>query len=98
MHSARTERTALVIGCGVGGPVVAMALQRAGIDSAIYEAQTGNADCLGSFLNTATNGLDALKVIDADRQVLADGFPTAGMHLWSGTGKHLGEAEGLPLT
>ena len=30
--------TALVIGSGVAGPVAAMALRRAGIDAAVYEA------------------------------------------------------------
>jgi 2-polyprenyl-6-methoxyphenol hydroxylase-like FAD-dependent oxidoreductase len=30
---------ALIIGGGVAGPVVAMALQRAGVDATVYEAQ-----------------------------------------------------------
>ena len=31
-------RTALVIGGGIAGPVLATALRRAGIDAAVYEA------------------------------------------------------------
>jgi FAD-dependent urate hydroxylase len=82
---------ALIVGCGIGGPVAAMALRRAGIDATIYEAYDRPADFLGSFLNVASNGLDALRTLDAHRQVLSDGFPTPRMVMWSGTGKRLGE-------
>jgi FAD-dependent urate hydroxylase len=93
-----TQQNALVIGCGIGGPVAAMALQRAGIDAVIYEAYDRPADFLGSFLNVASNGLDALRTLDAHRQVLSDGFPTPRMVMWSGTGKRLGEmANGVTL-
>jgi FAD-dependent urate hydroxylase len=91
-------RTAIVIGCGIGGPVVAMALKRAGIEPVVYEAHEGDADYAGSFLNTASNGLDALGTLGVGKQVLADGFPTPRMVMWSGTGKRLGEvANGLTL-
>jgi len=92
------RNTALVIGCGIGGPVVAMALQRVGIDATVFEAHEGSAEFVGSFLNTASNGLDALKAIDAHHEVLARGFPTPRMVMWSGSGKRLGEvANGLRL-
>lgn len=97
MHS-HTKRQALIIGCGIGGPVAAMALQRAGIDAVIYEAYDRPADFLGSFLNVASNGLDALRTLDAHQHVLREGFPTPRMVMWSGTGKRLGEvANGLTL-
>jgi FAD-dependent urate hydroxylase len=96
--TTRSKKTAIVIGCGIGGPVMAMALRRAGIEPVIYEAHEGSADYVGSFLNTASNGLDALRTLDADKQVLTDGFPTPRMVMWSGTGKHLGEvANGVTL-
>ena len=92
------KHTVLVIGCGIGGPVVAMALQRAGIEAVIYEAYEQASDFAGSFLNTASNGLDALRAIDAHTQALAHGFPTPRMVMWSGTGKRLGEvANGMAL-
>ena len=92
------RRTALIIGCGIGGPVAAMALQKVGIDATVFEAHEGNAEFVGSFLNTASNGLDALKAIDAHHEVLAHGFPTPRMVMWSGSGKRLGEvANGLRL-
>ena len=94
-----TRKTALVIGCGIGGPVVAMALQKVGLDATVFEAREGSAEFAGSFLNTASNGLDALKAIEAHHEVLARGFPTPRMVMWSGSGKRLGEvANGLRLS
>ena len=81
---------ALIVGAGVCGPVAAMALQRAGIDTTVYEAHLPTAESAGSYLTVATNGLDALRAIGADRRVLAAGFPTPEMVMFSGTGKRLG--------
>jgi FAD-dependent urate hydroxylase len=83
-------KKALVVGGGVAGPVAAMALQRAGIDPVVYEAYTGGADDAGAFLTFASNGLDALRAIDAHNLVVDKGFPTPRMEIQSGTGKHLG--------
>src|SRR5438876_3892925 len=51
----RQKRKALIIGCGVAGPVVALFLQRAGIEAEIYEARAESTDYGGSFLNMACN-------------------------------------------
>ena len=84
-------KKALIIGGGVAGPVAAMALQQAGVDSVVYEAYAGGADDAGAFLTFASNGLDALRAIDAHHLVLAEGFPTPRMEIQSGTGRHLGD-------
>ena len=90
---------ALVIGGGIAGPVAAMALQRAGIESTIFEASPGPSDGVGSFLTVASNGLDALRAIDAHLPVVGSGIRTERMVLSSGTGKCLGVLEaGIPLT
>jgi FAD-dependent urate hydroxylase len=81
---------ALIAGGGIAGPVTAMALQRAGIEAVVYEAHVPGAADAGSYLTVATNGLDALRAIDADKPVLAAGFPTPTNVLWSGTGRRLG--------
>jgi FAD-dependent urate hydroxylase len=81
--------TALIVGGGVAGPVTAMALQHAGIDAAVYEADTPTTGEVGSYLSVAANGIDALRAIDAHRPVLAAGFPTPTNVLWSGRGKRL---------
>src|SRR5215203_7128056 len=83
-------KRALIVGGGVAGPVAAMALRQAGIDSVVYEAYAGGADGAGAFLTFASNGLDALRTIDAHRLVLAEGFPTPHMEIQSGNGKPLG--------
>src|SRR5215204_3920546 len=86
---SRTKK-ALIAGGGIAGPVTAMALQRAGMESVVYEAYTGGAEDAGAFLTFASNGLDALRAIDAHHLVLEEGFPTPRMEIQSGTGKHLG--------
>ncbi|WP_113699017.1 FAD-dependent monooxygenase [Nonomuraea lactucae] len=89
---------ALIIGCGIGGPATAMALQRAGIEAEVFEVYPASAEGVGAFLNVASNGLDALRVLGAHRKVMAAGIPTPHMVMWSGTGKRLGEvANGLAL-
>lgn len=84
--------TALIIGAGVAGPATALALQKAGIDSVVYEAHPHSADGVGVFLTVASNGVDALRVLGADQPVLAAGFATPGITLRSGTGKKLGSS------
>ncbi|MGP3959909.1 FAD-dependent oxidoreductase [Nonomuraea sp. 3N208] len=89
---------ALVIGCGIAGPVTAMALREVGIEAEIFEAYGQGAENVGSFLNIASNGLAALRVLGAHRQVLDTAIPTPRMVMWSGSGKRLGEvANGLRL-
>jgi FAD-dependent urate hydroxylase len=93
-----TVRKTLVIGGGIGGPVAAMALQRAGIQATVYEATEVPADYAGLFLNTSSNGLDVLRTLGIDVTRRADGFPMPQMVMWSGTGKRLGEvANGVRL-
>src|SRR5918998_4461684 len=87
-----TNKKALIIGGGIAGPVTAMALQRAGIESVVYEAYDTSAGLdAGAFLTVAVNGLDALRSLDAHEPVLAAGFPTRSIEFFSGTGKRLGE-------
>ncbi|GLW09648.1 FAD-dependent oxidoreductase [Microtetraspora sp. NBRC 13810] len=83
-------RKALVIGGGVAGPAAAMALQKAGIESVVYEAYPNPADDVGVFLTVATNGIDALRTIGSDEGVVAAGFPTPKITLRNSGGKNLG--------
>jgi FAD-dependent urate hydroxylase len=87
----RGEGPVLVIGAGIAGPVAAMALQRVGLDCAVYEAYPEPAHGIGAFMTVASNGLDALAALEADQPVMDAGFPTLGMAMWSGTGRKLGE-------
>jgi 2-polyprenyl-6-methoxyphenol hydroxylase-like FAD-dependent oxidoreductase len=90
--ATRKQRKALIVGGGIAGPAAAMALRRAGIDTVVYEAYAGGADAAGAFLTFASNGMDALRAIDAHRLVLSAGFPTPRISIQSGTGRDLGEA------
>ncbi|MGW4063136.1 FAD-dependent monooxygenase [Amycolatopsis sp. NPDC004747] len=83
---------ALIIGGGIAGPVTAMALQKAGIDSVVYEAREAAVDDVGAFMTIMNNGFDALHAIDADKPVLQASFPADRALFWSGSGKKLGEA------
>jgi 2-polyprenyl-6-methoxyphenol hydroxylase-like FAD-dependent oxidoreductase len=81
---------AMIIGGGVAGPVAAMALQKVGIDATVHEAYTAPAHDVGAWLGLQTNGLDALRAIEAEQSVLDVGFPTPRIEFRSWTGKVLG--------
>ena len=84
-------RTALVIGGGIAGPATALALQKAGIEPVVYEAHPAHADRVGAFLTMGTNGIEALRVLDADERALAAAFPTPAITLRNAAGRRLGE-------
>jgi 2-polyprenyl-6-methoxyphenol hydroxylase-like FAD-dependent oxidoreductase len=84
-------KSALIIGGGIAGPVTAMALQKAGIDSVVYEAYGHGSDGVGAFLTVAVNGLEALRVLDLYDVVAGLGMATPRMRIRSGTGKVLAE-------
>ena len=96
-----TGKRALIIGGGIAGPAVALALQRVGIESTIYEARPGAEQNKGAFLTVAKNGVHALRTLDAFEAVMARGFWVSRMEIYSGSGKRLGEmgsnAEGIAL-
>ncbi|MFE0380373.1 FAD-dependent monooxygenase [Streptomyces inhibens] len=79
-------RTALVIGGGVAGPVMALALRKAGITATVHEAYPAAADGVGAWLALAPNGLAALRTIGADKAVEAIGQPVPGVVMADGAG------------
>ena len=88
-------RKALIIGGGIAGPVAALALRRAGIESVIYEARPEPADGVGGMLVIAPNGLAALGLLGADRAVRSLGQPIRTMIMADGRGKQIGEFPAL---
>ncbi len=76
----RPARKALISGCGIAGPVVALFLQRAGIEAEIYEARAESTDYGGNFLNMACNGLGVLGTLGLDEQVSRQGSPSHAAH------------------
>jgi 2-polyprenyl-6-methoxyphenol hydroxylase-like FAD-dependent oxidoreductase len=81
---------ATVIGGGIGGPVAAMALRKAGIEATVHERYDRTADGSGGALSIAPNGLQALEVVGLADAVRAIGTPITAMELQSWTGKTLG--------
>jgi 2-polyprenyl-6-methoxyphenol hydroxylase-like FAD-dependent oxidoreductase len=88
-------RTALVIGGGVAGPVMALALQKAGIEATVYEAYSSAADTIGGMLTVAPNGLEALALVGAQEAVRVVGQPMSSMIMADGRGRQIGEFPGL---
>ncbi|MEV2278212.1 FAD-dependent monooxygenase [Nocardiopsis sp. NPDC049922] len=83
---------AIVIGSGIGGPVAATALRRAGIDVSVHEAHAGPGITLGAQLNLAPNGLAVLRTLGLLDAVLAapGTIPNSAIDFRSGTGRRLG--------
>ncbi len=90
-HETATTRTALVIGGGIAGPVTAMALQKAGIDAAVYEAYADRPDGVGGGFTLAPNGLAALDVLDLGDLVRPAGREITAYALQDWKGRALAE-------
>lgn len=83
---------ALIIGGGVAGTTTAMALKKAGITSAVYEAHPDGLSERGAFLSLFANGMDALRAIDTHQLVSERSFAVARLEFATGTGKRLRDA------
>lgn len=86
---------AVIIGGGIAGPVVALALHKAGIRSTIYEAYPASADGVGAGLMLAPNGLAALKGIGLDKALHAVSQPIPRLAMADSRGKLLTSFDGI---
>ncbi|MER5623138.1 FAD-dependent monooxygenase [Streptosporangium sp. NPDC002544] len=82
-------KKALIAGGGIAGPVTAMALRRAGIDSEVFEAYDQGSDGVGAFLTLAVNGLEALRPLDLHDLVSDLGMDSSRMLMFNGRGRPL---------
>lgn len=82
---------ALVIGGGIAGPVTALALQKAGIESVVFEAYDTTADGVGGMLSVAPNGLAALQIVGLEPDF---GEPLRHMVMADAQGRTLGRITG----
>ena len=85
---------AIVVGAGIAGPVTAMALQRAGIESLVVEAHPPSDGEVGSYFTVSPNGLQTLEVVGALSIAQGIGFPTRRNVMRNSAGHELGT---LPL-
>ena len=77
-----------IIGCGIAGPSLAIALKRAGIDSAIYEKHDSPYDF--GLLSLTPNTFNALDILDVSTPVLESGYEIDGVNFYSSDGKMTG--------
>ncbi|WP_276256301.1 FAD-dependent oxidoreductase [Halomontanus rarus] len=91
MSQPTPDRKALIIGCGVAGPVLALYLQRIGITPVIFEGRPEPRDDVGFFLNLAENGTDVLETLGIKEDVLEDGHRSNRLVFQNHRQKQLGE-------
>jgi len=91
MSQSEEDRKALIIGCGVAGPVLALYLQRIGITPVIYETRSEPRDDDGFFLNLAENGMDVLETLDSRGEILKDGHDSTRLVFQNHNQRQLGE-------
>ncbi|MFE9453734.1 FAD-dependent oxidoreductase [Streptomyces sp. NPDC006739] len=82
----------VVIGGGIAGTATALALHKAGLDVAVYEAHPDSAEDIGAFLTLASNGMRALAELDASDAVTAAGFPLTSLRLLDAEGAEVAHA------
>lgn len=81
----------VIIGAGIAGPVMAVALQKAGIESTVYEAHQQSAENRGLFLALGVNGMRALDELELLAPVLrAPTIPTPRLEFQNASGRSLG--------
>ncbi|MGH3852906.1 MAG: FAD-dependent oxidoreductase [Pseudonocardiaceae bacterium] len=82
----------LVVGGGIAGAAVALALHKAGIDVAVHEAHPESSGDEGAFLTLAENGMRALRQIDAAGVVAQASAPLRAMRVCGGDGTEIAAA------
>ncbi|MFD9226158.1 FAD-dependent monooxygenase [Streptomyces sp. NPDC060064] len=88
--AAAGTRRAVLIGCGIAGPVLAMFLQRIGVTAVIYEGSSVPRDEAGAFLNLAPNGMAVLDTLGIRDEVEKYGTQTTSTAFLNHKGKQLG--------
>lgn len=86
------QQNAIIIGGGIAGPAMALALQQVGIASTIYEASASPRDKAGAFLNLAPNGLNVLRALALDDLTTELGFRNDRLIFHNDSGRILAEA------
>jgi FAD-dependent urate hydroxylase len=84
------SKRALIVGCGVSGPVLAMYLKKAGLRPVIYERRTEATSGEGGSFGLAPNGLDVLRTLGLADAVTEAGNPTERIGFVNHKGKELG--------
>ena len=73
------SKKVIIIGCGIAGPVLALALHRAGIESEIYEARNSLDDDLGLFHYLSPSGMNVFNTLDIYDKIKDIGYDSNGV-------------------
>ena len=88
----------VIVGGGIAGPALGLALQRAGIDSVLLERRAVVDPDAGSYLTVSPNGLAALDTVGALPLAQQLGVDSRTNTMYGATGRFLGEVSlGRPL-
>lgn len=74
-----SEKNTLIIGCGIAGPALAMALQKCDIPATIYESQDATENSGGWFLYVGPNGMNVFKTLGIQDVVRKHGYECKNM-------------------
>ena len=86
------QRTALIVGAGIGGLAAGLVLRRGGWDVRIFERASSSRE-LGFALALAPNALAALRELGVAEPVIRDGFMTRSVEVRRGDGTVLKRIE-----
>lgn len=97
---------ALIIGAGVGGPVLALWLQKIGLEVVVAEARSSLALTEGAFLGVAPNGMGVLDALGIAGAIARRGHPCRAFTFSNAAGRAIGRIDrsaderafGWPLT
>jgi 2-polyprenyl-6-methoxyphenol hydroxylase-like FAD-dependent oxidoreductase len=81
----------LIVGGGIAGSALGIALRRAGINSVVYEASPAPRDNAGAFLNLAPNGLNVLQALGLAHLTDGLGFRNDRLIFHNETGRMLAD-------
>jgi 2-polyprenyl-6-methoxyphenol hydroxylase-like FAD-dependent oxidoreductase len=86
------SKKAIIIGCGIAGPAMAIFLKRIGIQSVIYEARKADGSDAGVFLGISPNGLNVLKEFLPLGKLLTE-YTTGSMKFYNSKNKNIGSLD-----
>jgi 2-polyprenyl-6-methoxyphenol hydroxylase-like FAD-dependent oxidoreductase len=69
----------IIIGCGIAGPVLALALHRAGIEFEIFEARNESDNDSGLFHYISPNGMNVFNILDIYDKIKNVGYDCNGV-------------------
>jgi 2-polyprenyl-6-methoxyphenol hydroxylase-like FAD-dependent oxidoreductase len=87
-----STNTAVIIGAGIAGPALGIALQRAGFEPVVCEASTTPRDDIGAFLNLAPNGINVLQTLGLEHIIDGLGFQNDRLVFHNEAGRVLADA------